>query len=198
MKQPEIEVVSGVPSLKARLVEATLSLLVEPGGTILPTMREIAISAGVAPGAAYRHFDSQADLVMEVIQHLYDDLESELKAATKEAANPRMAVYQIAQTYVAWGLKNPGGYQLMFETTDYEELIASNRRPGLHLLNELAGVISGKKKPNKKQMEQAVRIWVSLHGVVTLRTHKTGMNWPNSVQQEVDSLLDVFLDYSKK
>lgn len=197
MKQPEKKVVSGNPSLKVRLVDATLSLLVEPGGTILPTMREIAISAGVAPGAAYRHFNSQADLVMAVIEHLYDELESELTEATKEAPDAKTAVYQLAQTYVAWGLKNPGGYQLMLETTDDEALLASDKRPGLHLLGQLAGVISEYQKSSQEQIELAVRIWVSLHGVVTLRTHKKGMTWPNSVEEEVNSLLEIFLNHSR-
>jgi AcrR family transcriptional regulator len=179
--------------LKRKLVETTTELLLEPRDVRLPTMREIATRAGVSPGAAYRHFDTQHQLLLAVIAHLFAQLEEFLARSVERDADPARSIRQMAHAYVTWGLANAGGYQLLFETTDDAELLTHEERPGQHLLAPLAVLLARHTHSEIPLAEEATRLWVSLHGLVSLRTHKTGMTWPASVESDVDQILDLFL-----
>ena len=179
--------------LKSRLVEVATDLLINPRDVKLPTMRDIATAAGVAPGAAYRHFKSQEDLFIAVIAGLFADLEDRIDAAAAGSKNLRDTVRNISLAYVAWGIENSGGYQLLFEVTDDEEFVKQDQRPGLHLLEKFASLIAAKSRLLPKQNEKAMLLWVALHGLVSLRIHKTGMNWPTTIEQDVDFYLKTLL-----
>jgi AcrR family transcriptional regulator len=182
--------------LKQRLVDATAELLSEPRDVRLPTMREIAIRAGVTPGAAYRHFETQHQLLLAVVAQLFSQLEVNLAESAHAAGpggDPQEMIRAMAHAYVSWGLTNAGGYQLLFETTDEPELLSHNERPGLHLLDPLALLLAAHHQSRSPMAVEATRLWVVLHGLVSLRTHKTGMTWPASVEADVDDILDPFL-----
>lgn len=180
--------VSRDENLKGRLVVVAANLLSESKPIKLPTMREIAVSAGVSLGAAYRHFESQEDLFFAVISSLFEDLEGHLNSAQESSKNRRDALGAIATAYVLWGLNNPGGYQLLFETTDDPKLLERGLRPGLQLIERLATIIGGN-KPSKENQIRVLSLWTSLHGLVSLRNHKLGMDWPNSPESEVREIL---------
>ncbi len=78
-------------SLKPRIIAVAADLLSQSKPIKLPTMREIAVSAGVSLGAAYRHFDSQEDLFLAVVTALFEELESHIKAAAQSSKQPRVS-----------------------------------------------------------------------------------------------------------
>jgi AcrR family transcriptional regulator len=177
------------PNLKLRLIDVATALLVEHRKVSLPTMRQIAAAAGVTPGAAYRHFSSQEELFIAVVSHLFADLESTLTQAADSSTGLRDTVRRVSLSYVNWGLHNPGGYQLLFETTDDDELLKEGHRPGLHLLDHFAHLLVSGGQPKPKNAEKAIQAWVSLHGLVSLRIHKTGMPWTTTAEHDVDAIL---------
>lgn len=179
--------------LKSRLVTVATELLLTPRDVKLPTMRDIATAAGVAPGAAYRHFKSQDELFIAVVAGLFADLENRLDEAAAGSKNLRDKVRGIAMAYVAWGMENSGGYQLLFEVTDDEEFVKQDQRPGLHLIEKLGSLIETKSRLIPNRNEKARLLWVALHGLVSLRIHKTGMKWPNTIEQDVDLYLKALL-----
>lgn len=181
--------VSTSDGLKPRLVAVAAELLSESKPIKLPTMREISTSAGVSVGAAYRHFESQEDLFFAVVTSLFEDLESHIQDAAASARNRRDAIGAMATAYVMWGLSNPGGYQLLFETTDDPKLLERGLRPGLHLIEKFASSLSSAKKPSERSQLRVLSIWASLHGLVSLRNHKLGMQWPNTPEAEVQAIL---------
>ena len=186
----------GLPNLKLRLVDVATALLTQPGELKLPTMRAIATSAGVAPGAAYRHFQSQNDLFLAVVANLFSQLEAELQKALTQAQDQFAAVQAMSHAYVNWGIQNQGGYQLLFETTDTAEFLVQGERPGKHLIDVLAHLFSAPNQPMPPHLKQATRLWVSLHGLVSLRTHKTGMTWTTTLAEDVDHLVNVYFTNS--
>jgi AcrR family transcriptional regulator len=180
-------------SLKSKLVVVAADLLSESKPIKLPTMREIALSAGVSLGAAYRHFESQEDLFFAVVTTLFEDLERHMESANSSARSRRDAIGSIASAYVLWGLNNPGGYQLLFETTDDPKLLEKGLRPGLYLVENLSAIIGGGKKASAKDHQKLLRLWASLHGLVSLRNHKHGMEWPTTPEAEVRNILGMHL-----
>ena len=179
--------------LKSRLVIVATELLTRPRDVKLPTMRDIASAAGVAPGAAYRHFESQDDLFIAVIAGLFADLEDRLTFAAEGSKSLRDAVRNISLAYVTWALENPGGYQLLFEVTDDEELLKEGHRPGSHLIEKIGSLIASKSRLVPKRNEKVTLLWVALHGLVSLRIHKIGMQWPASIEEDVELLVNALL-----
>jgi AcrR family transcriptional regulator len=179
--------------LKRQLVDVTIDLLIEPREIRFPTMREISQRAGVAPGAAYRHFDSQLELLLAVVSELFSRLEQTLADAATKGVGPGGMVREIAHAYVQWGMNNPGCYQLLFETTDDPISHQEANRPGLDLIQQLAFLVAQHFNSATPQVEKATQLWVYMHGVVTLRTHKTGMPWQSDADLEVDRFVDLVL-----
>lgn len=180
-------------NLKTKLIEVAVSELAKPRALKLPTMRQLAEAAGVAPGAAYRHFASQDELFLAVIRHLFTALENELQLATSQISSPAEKAAAMAHAYVSWGTKNPGAYQLILETTDNKAVLESGERAGLHLIDHLAALLSSSGQPTLDSTNEATQLWTSLHGIVSLRNHKTGMPWLNSIDQQVNDLLKSFI-----
>lgn len=188
--------VSGVRregKLKQQLVDVSIELLLEPRDIRFPTMREISQRAGVAPGAAYRHFDSQLELVLAVVAELFARLEQALLSAAEERDDADGKIRAISLAYVQWGITNPGCYQLLFETTDDPVSYQEANRPGLDLIQQLALLVAQHSGSEQPQVEQATQLWVYMHGVVTLRTHKTGMPWQVTPEDDVNRFVDLIL-----
>ena len=180
-------------SLKIRLVEAAAAALAKPRTFKLPTMRELATSAGVAPGAAYRHFKSQDELFLAVILYLFTEMEQELQKAVGAKNDSQDKVEVMAQAYVKWGMANPGAYQLILETTDEEAVLNSGQRAGLHIIAQLAALLSPNGIPSIESTNRATQLWTSLHGVISLRNHKTGMPWATTAEEQVSDLLNRYI-----
>jgi len=179
-------------NLKAKLVAVAVAELAKPRAMKMPTMRALASGAGVAPGAAYRHFASQDELFLSVIAFLFIEMERALQAALATAETSGDKIVAMAQAYVAWGISNAGAYQLILETTDEKTVLESGQRAGLHLISHLSALLSESGEPTSESTNAAIRLWTSLHGIVSLRNHKTGMPWTNTAKEQVDDLLRSF------
>jgi AcrR family transcriptional regulator len=175
------------------LIEVTLQLLAETRSVKLPTMREIAAKANVTPGAAYRHFASQSELLLAVVSELYGRLGVQLSNSVKLGESPEKSIRAMAHAYVKWGLANPGQYQLLFETTDDAETAALGKRPGLHLTEMVATLLGHHFQLGRPDYAKAVVFWSQLHGLVSLYTHKTALNWPSDISRLVDQAIDLHL-----
>jgi AcrR family transcriptional regulator len=184
--------------LKQELVNVTIDLLMEPREIRFPTMREISQNAGVAPGAAYRHFDSQLDLLLAVVTEIFGRLELSLSAAAEKGVGPEGKIREISHAYVEWGMANSGCYQLLFETTDDPISHQEANRPGLGLIQHLALLVAQHFTSTEPQVEKATQLWVYMHGIVTLRTHKTGMPWQSNVYDEVSRFVDLILEMTSE
>ena len=181
------------PGLKTRLVEVATELLARPRDMKLPTMRAIAKSAGVAPGAAYRHFDSQDELFLAVVTNLFGQLEVSIEKAVQSAQSAEEAIISTCLANATWGMQHTGGSQHLFETTDDMNLQATAQRPGVHLIDQLAVLLATPDLPTADDYVRATRLWTSVHGVVSLRIHKLGMTWPVALDSEIISLVRVIL-----
>lgn len=181
--------------LREQLVDAASQLLIEPQGLAAPSLRAVARAVGVSPAAVYLHFPSQQALILAVIERQYDGLRAAW-AETRDATAPaRDRLTSAGLAYVHWALAHPGAYQLLFESADElgldtPEALVLVGGPGWDLIEGLAGEIaSGYGLALDEATTVATRLWVSLHGLVSLRLHKAAHAWPTSVETEVVALL---------
>jgi hypothetical protein len=101
---------------------------------------------------------------------------------------------RFAEGYVSWGIAHPGAYQLIFESADQLGLEAREGGPGWDLILGAAALIAEAGELDETEAElMATRVWVALHGLVSLRIHKAGLQWPTTAADEARGIVGMHL-----
>lgn len=180
--------------LRSELVRAATELLVAPQTVAPPSLRAIARECGVSPSAVYLHFDSQAELIAAVVDAQYDELAAALAAADRPRAAPATRLQALAQAYVTWGIDHPGAYQLLFESADALPVAFAGSSVGAGLMDGVADLIRAHGVSRQDEaVKRAQRMWVALHGLVSLHIHKPHAAWPSSASTDAAALVGALL-----
>lgn len=171
--------------LRAALLVAAESLLVEPRSAAPLSLREVARLAGVSPSAVYLHFASAQQLIEAVVAVQGDALVAAVLGEGGAVSMPAtVTVAEIAERYVDWGLANPGAYQLLFESADRLGNPVGPGEPGWVLIEAAVAAIRAAGGSETDAETRAMRAWAALHGIVSLRIHKGEALWPTSARED--------------
>lgn len=162
--------------LRDNMVAAASELLVAPQPPTAPSLRAVARKCGVSATAVYLHFSSQEQLIQAVVEDLNSRFAAYLAGADDPALPVADRLERRAAAYVEWGFANAGAYQLLFESEDRLDLPrhGQNQGPAWEIIVHTAELL-----PSEEALLWATRLWVALHGLVSLRIHKTGHDWPD-------------------
>ena len=159
-------------ALREALMSATLELI-EAEGIGAVSLRHVARTAGVSPGAPYHHFADRAALLSALSDEGFRRLATELCAAKAGAATPVDALPAMIETYVLFARRNPAYFQLMFRP----ELKKSLKSPqgeeageaAFTVLDDVveACVAAGVMRPVDKEV-LALTLWSLVHGLASL------------------------------
>lgn len=170
--------------LRDDLVSAARTLLLTASPVVPLSLRAVAKAVGVSPTAVYAHFDSVESLVDAVV----DDQSALLAAALDAPGLPAAGderIAELARRYVRWGTANPGAYQLLFESADRLPHRVGPGTPGWAMIDALTADVAAVLDATPAEAAVlAVRGWVGLHGLVSLRLHKPGLHWQTSADDE--------------
>jgi len=172
--------------LRRELVDAASRLLLNPQSIALPSLRAVARACSVSPAAVYLHFASQQALISAVVDAQLDQLREHINARIEAIATPSDRLGALAAAYVDWGLTHAGGYQLLFESADQlgvpEHSADDDRWDLIHDAAALLVAAEGMEPAEASVV--AFRVWAALHGIVSLRLHKSDVAWPTTVEHE--------------
>lgn len=140
------------------------------------TMRQLAEALGCSPKTPYRYFKDKADILATVRAEAFTKFADALeKAATAAPALERGR--RTSEAYLAFALKNPHAYRIMFDIDapldeSHPELGAASQRAARYITRGAehlaeSGVIDADPTVFGWSM------WAALHGVVML--HQSGM-----------------------
>lgn len=182
--------------LRDDLVAAGRRLLAAADAESDVSIRGVTRAAGVTPQAFYLHFATIDELLFAVYTAEFAELMGVLQAAKREVEPGEAALRAMCDSYVAFARERPAQYRLMTSTrgTLHEDWDAS-RLPGAQLLALLrdALVTAARGERGSLAPEVAVvQLWVTLHGIVSLRESRPTFPWPpldDMVRQAVDSAL---------
>lgn len=180
--------------LRADLIRVASELLERPQMVEAPSLRQIALSTGIAPSAVYTRFSSGEELLQAVIEDQYRSLRDQVRSAVSRTNSAILNLEAIAFAYVNWGIQHPGIYQLLFESADQlpDGLIANG--PGVELLGDIAPLISEHAGCSKEVSQRTtLRLWAALHGITSLRIHKKHAPWSTTIEQESKETVRAFL-----
>jgi AcrR family transcriptional regulator len=168
--------------LRAQLIAAAAQALTESRPSAPISLRAVARAAGVSPAAIYLQFSSAEELVAAVVDNQVEDLRLALDLYGPEMSRDRML--EIGRRYLGWGLANPGAYQVVFESADRLGIEYGRETPGFAIVRRMAELIGSE--------DAALRLWVCMHGLVSLRIHKPELGWPDA-DAEIAAILDALL-----
>lgn len=180
--------------LRDDLIRVAAGLLEQPQVVDTPSLRQIALTTGIAPSAVYTRFQSREELLQAVIDDQYKLLRDAVKSALSQSRTPILNLEAVASTYVKWGTEHPGIYQLLFESADQlpEGITASG--PGLELLAQIAPLITEHSNcSNEISQRTTMRLWAALHGITSLRIHKKHATWSSTIEEESSATVRAFL-----
>jgi AcrR family transcriptional regulator len=174
--------------LKEALVERAIHLLRTEGPDAL-TLRGVARAAGVSQAAPYRHFASRRELVGAVAEDGFRRLKKTMLEHVGGKGG-RDALKGVAAAYVAFGMKNPAQYRIMFgpelaTTADLPSLRATSRDVLGFVAEGVRGLQSAGLVGKGDAASIAVVLWATLHGLVLLTLDGV----TNNVAPSLDTLL---------
>lgn len=143
------------------------------------SLRQLATGLGVTPAAAYRHFASREDLLLEVARIGFARLESRFAAAFDIAQPPEDAdqaqgrFMRLACAYLQFADDEPALWRLIFgaQGAAYRALSAVlDRRSSYdYLPAALLGLHRTGVVPNPPAERDALFAWSAVHGAASLR-----------------------------
>lgn len=153
--------------LRAALLTAAVESL-EAGEPF--SMRAVARRAGVSPAAPYRHFADRSALDSAVAVEGFDDLHADLAAAAvagvDDEASPVDVLSALGIAYVAFALRRPAVFRLMFgnecDEADSERVRAAGR------LHVLLGEVAARVFPGAASPALSTAMWSLAHGLAFL------------------------------
>ena len=157
--------------LQEALISATEAILADQGAEGF-TLREAARRAGVSPAAPSHHFGNAPGLLTEVAIRGYNELGTALHHAAAGKGTVRERLHAQGLAYVAFALKYPGRFQMMFSNkrlvSDDERLrkaVKSAHREFEIVVEEL--LADGDADPRKARIVSTVA-WSTVHGFAKL------------------------------
>ncbi len=155
--------------LRSALVEAGLAILAEGGDPASLTLRETARRAGVSAMAPYRHF-ADKDALLAAIAAIGFERLAEAQRAADDAPSPAAALRAQGVAYVAFALRNPALFRLMFgaaQPSMGHDALATAAKSSFDLL--VAGVASLAPDAGPPgDMDRVLAHWSLVHGLAML------------------------------
>lgn len=152
--------------LRAALVTAAIEML-EAGEAY--SMRAVARRAGVSQTAPYRHFADRDALDAAVAIEGFLDLRESLSrtlADVPEGTRPVEVLAELGVSYVAFALRRPAVFRLMFGNECDEA--DSDRVQASGALHEVLNDVLDRLLPDQASPELATALWSLAHGLAFL------------------------------
>ena len=201
--------------LREEILDAVGALLDETNDESAVSIRAIADRVGVSPPSIYRHFEDKDALLSAVCADVFAQLQIGIANAVADASDPVDALTKAGRCYIEFGLQHPEHYRLVFMCTPTrpipvtrDELIGglapialpetdpvfggdalagSLAFKALHdLVSDVLALVPKRKRPDA--FAATTTVWMTVHGVTSLRITKPDFTWPS-----LDEQLDVVM-----
>ncbi|MBU2583236.1 MAG: TetR/AcrR family transcriptional regulator [Alphaproteobacteria bacterium] len=180
------------------LIVSAATGLIEEGGLVTLSAREIARRIGYSAGTLYNVFKDRDEIVLSIESRLLDRLAEHLDTVSL-VRDPRADVMALANAYLAFTHANPNLWKILFE----HKLSDSAETPGWYqgkidsLLLRLEGALKPLSDGEGVDLA-AVRarvLWAGVHGITSLSVAgKLAMVTDEAAQHLVQNLVATYLD----
>ena len=182
--------------LRDEIIDAAVALIGEHGQEGL-SLRAIARKAGVTAPAIYAHFEDLDSVRRAVMSSAFADFAEYLRRHGSGHRNPAGRLRALCRAYTEYGIAQPQRYAVMFgplaKPPSQGAATSIVDTPGGEaftlLLNAIRGCVDAGASHSTQPYDDAIAVWVALHGYVGLHTAIRDIPWPAG-----DTLLDTIVD----
>jgi len=158
-------------NLRQTLLDAAVTLIGDVGPRAF-TLREVARKAGVSHNAPYRHFASKDELLAEVAAEGFDRLAASMRKRIARATSPSKRLQECGCGYVAFALRWPQHFLVMFDLPQAPHGDEEHRAAGQNAFAVLQECIAAGQQsrdlPAGDPLPLAWIAWSFVHGIAKL------------------------------
>jgi AcrR family transcriptional regulator len=159
--------------LRQTILKAAGILFLEQGYDRF-SMRHLAEQIGYSAATLYLYFRDKDDLLFTVVDEGFVRFEQQLAEAARSYGDPWERLKALGQAYVAFGLRNPVYYQLMFlwRPDFLTQARPGEQQPRLEAFRMLQDAVQSAMDAGVMQLGDARSysdaLWAMMHGIVSL------------------------------
>jgi AcrR family transcriptional regulator len=158
-------------NLREVLLSSAIQLIAEAGPSGF-TLREVARRAGVSHNAPYRHFQDRDALLAAVAAQGYLELNDAMRDAASREPDPLNRLKCAGLAYVAFALRRPEHFTVMFETALLKRAHAEAATASELAFSTLVGLVEGCQSTHQiiagDSLQVALLAWSMVHGIAKL------------------------------
>ncbi|RBM06835.1 TetR/AcrR family transcriptional regulator [Streptomyces sp. PT12] len=185
--------------LREEIISAAAALLDETGDEKAITLRSVARKVGIAAPSIYPHFPDQPAIMLAVVQREFAALDACLRTAVRDAGDdPRGRLYALCHAYLGYAQSHPERYRTMFgglwiptlgDSSLTEEDLVNLGATAMRLLADvLTDCVSAGQSAITDPEQDAVALWVALHGLAHQHAATRIFPWPG--ERIADTLIE--------
>lgn len=191
-------------ALRGEIVAAAREILVEEGYESAVTLRGVARRVGIAPPSIYAHFGTPDEIVQAVTVETFEQLGRSIAEAKAGIEVPRDRLIAGCRAYMAFGVRNPNLYGLLFhrnrllrgqESGPADAEAPDTRDPDAgpfgYLMDSIRLCIADGSSGAKDVLSTATQLWAAMHGFVLLRGNGYQFPWPDLARAEVELISSI-------
>ncbi|MCM3805981.1 TetR/AcrR family transcriptional regulator [Streptomyces malaysiensis] len=175
--------------LREDIISAAAELLDETGDERAITLRSVARKVGIAAPSIYPHFPDQPSIMLAVVQREFTELATHLHSEVRAAGDdPREGLYALCRAYLAYAKNHPERYRTMFgglwmptlgdNSLTEEDLTSLGSTAIQVLVDALAKCAAAGQSAVTDPPQDAITLWLGLHGLAHQRAVSRTFPWP--------------------
>ncbi len=155
------------------------------------SLRECARRAGVAHSAPGHHFGDVTGLLSEVAARGFDRLTLSMRQARGSATGPE-ALKRIGRGYVAFALRDPAIFELMFHSDRVDSKNPRLQQAGKAAFQELVDAVAQARGSDIRDEEALRFAWAGVHGLAMLLINGalSGRGQRPKAASKLDAIID--------
>lgn len=181
--------------LRTDILDAAAALLDETGDEQAVTLRAVARKVGISAPSIYRHFADRQAILLALAQEAFAELADQLTEAT--GTDPVTRLRAVCAAYLDFAATQPQRYQLMLgglwngaeaveqaAITD-AELSALGQEALAVFVTALTDCVAAGGSTSSDPGDDAVALWLGLHGLAQQRAVSTRFPWPADIAERL-------------
>jgi AcrR family transcriptional regulator len=170
--------------LRTEILVAAEALLIATNDESALSIRAIAAAVGITPPSIYLHFADRNDLLFEVCERRWRQLEEAMDHAVVGVVDPIQRIRARGRAYLRFGIDHPEHYRIlmMSRPDDTPDRFSDERladTAGIEVIaGEVAAAIGAGDLPPQDPFEAACLLWIAVHGLVSLIISKPHFPFP--------------------
>lgn len=180
--------------LRGEILEAARDILESTGQDDAVTLRAVARAVGITAPSIYPHFADREAIKLAVVEQTFTTLADVLRPALGRGTDPVSSLHSVARAYLDFAEEHPHLYRVLFERHRTEQVEPGSAGKdvasilGADAYGVLIDAVGACVEDEADARAATVRVWVSLHGMASLRASLPWFPWPPREQLAVELL----------